>query len=416
MRILQLDFKGGCREVGRSAMLVNEEILVDYGMKPGEMPLYPMDGLHPKSVIISHGHLDHCGVVPSLMDLQPEVFMTPITFDFANALGRDTLKIAEARGMAAPYNYGDLQRMQVQTNKIDTGVEFHTHNYTAQFYDAGHIPGAASVYLESPEGDSLFYTGDINTLDTRLVPGAEDHPEADTLVIESTYFAEDHSPRKETETAFIDSLNDTLDIGGNVIIPAFAIGRTQEILMLLDEYDIHTYVDGMGVAMYKLMLHHPDYLKDPARLKKAFGNASIVKGHRRKRVPLENSVIVTTAGMLNGGPVLYYLNKLYKDPKTKIMITGYQVEGTNGRMAIDNGIIDNDGVIQQLNTKIEQYDFSAHCGDRELKGIVRSFCDNGTETVFTMHGENSQQFAQWVSEEIGVDAYAPANGERYTIG
>ncbi|MCD4703848.1 MAG: MBL fold metallo-hydrolase, partial [Methanosarcinaceae archaeon] len=112
---MQLDFKGGCREVGRSAMLVNEEILVDYGMKPGEMPLYPMDGLHPKSVIISHGHLDHCGVVPSLMDLHPEVFMTPITFDFANALGRDTLKIAEARGMAAPYNYGDLQRMQVQT-------------------------------------------------------------------------------------------------------------------------------------------------------------------------------------------------------------------------------------------------------------------------------------------------------------
>jgi putative mRNA 3-end processing factor len=119
--------------------------------------------------------------------------------------------------------------------------------------------------------------------------------------------------------------------------------------------------------------------------------------------------------MLNGGPVLYYIDMLHKDPKTKIMITGYQVEGTNGRMAVDTGIIENEGNIQHLSPKIEQYDFSAHCGDKELKMIVKEFCDSGTENVFVMHGEDSELFAQWIKDEIGIDAHAPAIGEEFNV-
>jgi len=412
---MNIQFKGGCREVGRSAVLLNEEILIDYGMKPGLTPQYPSNGLHPKAVLVSHGHLDHCGAVPNLMDTNPDVFMTPPTADFANMLARDTLKIAEANRMPAAYDVDDLHRFMQRTTTVDTGVEFKTHGYRVRFYDAGHIPGAASVYVESESSESVFYTGDISTINTRLVSGASEFPQAQTLIMESTYFDEEHPSRKETESAFMDSLQETLDIGGNVIIPAFAIGRTQEILMLLDAHGIHPYVDGMGIAAYKLMMQHPDYLRNPAHLKRAFHNASIVKGHKRRKVPLECSVIVTTAGMLNGGPVMYYLDRLHKDPRTKVMITGYQVEGTNGRMAVDNGIIENDGVIQHLRTKVEQYDFSAHCGDRELKGIVKDFCDRGTETVFTMHGDNADQFAQWIAEEIGVEAYAPAMGDAYNV-
>ena len=412
---MNIQFKGGCREVGRSAFFLNEEILIDYGMKAGEIPEYPLNGINPKAVLVSHGHLDHCGAVPNLMDMNPDIFMTPPTAAFANMLAKDTLKIARASGIPAGYDLDDLHRFMNRTTTVDTGVEFDTHGYNVQFYDAGHIPGAASVYVESKSGETLFYTGDISTLDTRLVSAAGDFPEAETLIIESTYFSEDHPPRKETESEFIDSLEETLDIGGNVIIPAFAIGRTQEILMLLDAHGIHPYVDGMGITAYKLMMQNPRYLRNPAHLERAFHNASIVKGPKRRRVPLDSSVIVTTAGMLNGGPVLYYLDILHKDPNAKIMITGYQVEGTNGRMAVDNGIIENEGTIQHLSPKIEQYDFSAHCGDKELKDIVKYFCDSGTETVFTMHGENTELFAQWIEDEIGVEAHAPAIGEEYNV-
>lgn len=412
---LKLEFKGASREVGRSAVLVDDRIMLDYGLKPGEETEYPLNGSRPDAVLVSHAHLDHAGAVPNLMDISPDVFMTPLTFELSAMLARDTLKIADRKGEDAAFDSTDLSRFMERTNTVDPGVEFHTHGYRAQFFDAGHIPGAASIYLEGKDTKSLFYTGDINTIDTRLVLGAGNFPDADNLIIESTYFGEDHPPRKEIEKAFIDSLRDTLDMGGNVIIPAFAIGRTQEIVMLLEAHGIRSYVDGMGVSAYKLMMKYPHYLRNPTHLKRAFDHATMVAGNKRDRVPLESSVIVTTAGMLNGGPVMYYLKKLSRDRKSKILITGYQVEGTNGRMALDNGVIENDGVIQQLGIKVEQYDFSAHCGDRELKAIVSEFCDRGTEHVFTMHGEDAQGFAEWVRTEIGVDAHAPELGEKFNV-
>ncbi len=412
---MELKFNGACREVGRSAVLIDEKIMMDYGMKPGEVFEYPVNGARPEVVLVSHAHLDHSGAVPSLMDLEPDIFMTAPTFDLVGMLARDTLKIAEIKGENPPYDSMDLTRFMENTKLIDNGVKFKTHGYNVEFFDAGHIPGASGIHVEGKDGKSLFYTGDINTIDTRLVSGASEFPDADTLIIESTYFNEDHTPRKEMESAFIDSLEDTLNIGGNVIIPAFAIGRTQEMLMLLDAHGISAHVDGMGVAAYKIMASHPQYLRNPTHLKKAFANARMVNGRKRDRIPLDSSVIITTAGMLNGGPVMHYLKKLYKDAKSKLMLTGYQVEGTNGRMAVDTGVIENDGVLQHLKIKVEQYDFSAHCGDRELKAIVNEFCDNGTENVFTMHGEDAESFAQWITEEIGVNAHAPELGERITV-
>lgn len=412
---MELEFKGACREVGRSAVLVDEKIMMDYGVSPGELVKYPVNGSRPQAVLVSHAHIDHSGAIPNLMDLDPDVFMTPPTFDLSYMLAQDTLRIAEREGEMPAYDSIELTKFAHKTRQVDTGMPFHTHGYDVELFDAGHIPGASSIFLKDKEGKSLYYTGDINTADTRLVSGAVEFPDTGVLITESTYFGDEHPPRREVEKQFIDSVMDTLDIGGTVIVPAFAIGRTQEILMLLDAHGIRSYVDGMGVHAYKIMSKHMDYIRNPTHLKKAFDNATTVSGRKRDSVHLESSVIVTTAGMLNGGPVLHYINKKYKDPKSKIILTGYQVEGTNGRMAMDTGIIDNDGVIQHLKPKIEQYDFSAHSGDKELKEMVKDFCDRGTEHVFTMHGDNCEGFADWISEEVGVKAYAPELGERFTV-
>jgi len=185
--------------------------------------------MEPKAVLVSHGHLDHCGAVPNLMYLNPEVYMTPPTAEFTNLLGRDTLKIAQnTLSGVSPFDPEDLQKLSRRTQRVDYGKTFKTNGYRVCFYNAGHIPGASGIRLESESGESLFYTGDFNLKGTRLVPGAAEFPEADTLVLESTYFGEDHIPRKETEEKFIESILDTLDRGGTALIPAFAIGRTQE--------------------------------------------------------------------------------------------------------------------------------------------------------------------------------------------
>lgn len=395
-------------------MLVNGEILLDYGIKAGEIPEYPLNYMEPKALLVSHGHLDHCGAVPNLMYLNPEVYMTPPTAEFTNLLGRDTLKIAQTTlSGVSPFDPEDLQKLSHRTQRVDYGETFKTNGYRVCFYNAGHIPGASGIRLESESGESLFYTGDFNLKETRLVPGAAEFPEADTLVLESTYFGEDHIPRKETEERFIESILDTLDRGGTALIPVFAIGRTQEILMLLDAHGIRAYVDGMGRDVYKILQKYPEYLRNPELLDRAFGRAISVKDKQRDSVLKESSVIVTTAGMLNGGPALHYLSRLYKDPKSKILLTGYQVEGTNGRLALEHGIIETREDVLTLKPKIEQYDFSAHSGDSELKKLVKDFCKKGTDRVFVMHGEKTEIFAQWISEEIGVDAYAPANGESF---
>lgn len=397
-------------------MLVNGDVLFDYGIKTGDIPEYPLNGMEPKVVLVSHGHLDHCGAVPNLMYQNPEVFMTPPTAEFTFLLGKDTLKLAESTlSGVSPFDPDDLQKLARRTQKVDYNSPFKSHGYSICFYDAGHIPGASGIFLESESGESLFYTGDFNLDDTRLVPGAAAFPEADTLILESTYFGEDHIPRKETEERFVESVLSTLDRGGTALIPAFAIGRTQEILMLLDAHGIQAYVDGMGRDVYKILKKYPEYLKNPELLDRAFGRAIPVKDQQRDSVLKKPSVVVTTAGMLNGGPVLYYLSRLYKDPSSKVLLTGYQVEGTNGRLALEHRLIETRGDILTLKPRVEQYDFSAHSGDSELKKVVKDFCRKGTERVFVMHGNKTESFAQWISEEIGVDAYAPANGELFAF-
>jgi putative mRNA 3-end processing factor len=412
---IYIKFLGGAREVGRSAVLVNDELLLDYGIKLTDPPTFPLNGLRPKSVIISHGHLDHCGLVPNLMDMKPEIFSTTMTYRLSILLAKDTLKIAENKGHAIPYYNEEIHEFERSVRTVDYGEDFKTNGYSACLYDAGHIPGSSSVYIEK-DNQSLFYTGDINTTTTELLKGSDmDYPESDILVIESTYFNRDHTPRKVLEERFIESIRDTLDIGGRAIVPVFGVGRTQEMMLLLQKYGIHAYVDGMGADVFNLIKRSPESVRDIDRLNQVFRKSNIVQREKRREIIREPSVIVTSAGMLNGGPVLYYLSQMYDDPKSKIHLTGYQAEGTNGRKALDSGYVEIDGSITHLNCRLELYDFSAHCGDSELRDVVRKFCDNGTQTVLPVHGDKTEEFANWISEEFGVRSVAPANGETIYI-
>jgi len=293
-----LRFLGGCGEVGRSAVLIDDDILLDYGMKPGESsdhpPSYPINGIHPRTIIISHGHLDHCGVVPNIMDVHPQVYSTPITKHLTAFLAKDTLSIARRSGQMPIFDSQDIQEFVRSARIVDYRDRFECGGYSAQLYDAGHIPGSASVFLESENGIRILYTGDVNHIDTRLLNRACPQPKADVMIIESTYFGKDHTPRKELEQEFVDSIRDTLNRGGNAIVPCFAIGRTQEVLMILHKHGLHPYVDGMGVDVLRRFIQYPEYLRDSNALQAAFSNATVVKPETRARI-LKNALIVTTA-------------------------------------------------------------------------------------------------------------------------
>ena len=412
-----LRFLGGCGEVGRSAVLIDDDILLDYGMKPGESPnhppSYPLNGVHPRTIIISHGHLDHCGLVPNIMDVRPQVYSTPITKHLTAFLANDTLSIARRSGQMPLFDSQDIQEFVRSACTVDYRDRFECGRYTAQLYDAGHIPGSASILLESENGTRILYTGDVNHIDTRLLNRACQQPKADVMIIESTYFGTDHTPRKELEQAFVDSISDTLNSGGNAIVPCFAIGRTQEVLMILHKHGLHPYVDGMGVDVLRRFIQYPEYLRDSNALQQAFDNATVVKPEMRARI-LKNSLIVTTAGMLNGGPALFYLGKIHGDPVSKVLLTGYQVDGTNGYHALAHRRLTTGNRVLHLRTAVEQYDFSAHSGDTELKRSVQKFCDHGGEFLFPMHGDRTEEFAAWAGEHK-VDATAPVNGDEFMI-
>ena len=404
-----IKFLGGCREVGRSAVMV-DGVILDYGVKPSDPPEFPLDGISPRAVVISHGHLDHVGVAPNLMYYNPDVFLTPPSHDLSTILLKDSMNIKHP----PPFTKRELRQFESNVREIDYEDTIEVADVEIEFFNAGHIPGSASIHIR---GDvNILYSGDIRLEETRLLEGADTHyPETDILIVESTYFGTEHPDRKELERKFAESVIDTLDMGGHAIIPAFAVGRTQEVLMILERYGITAYVDGLGREVAKVIQRYPDYIKSPKSLKRALRNAVPVEWRKREKVLEEPSAVVTTAGMLNGGPALFYISKLYNDDKSKIILTGYQVEGTNGDLALKQGMLNLGTRTVKLKMGVEQYDFSAHADDRQLKEYVRRVVKRGADIIFTIHGEETEAFASWIRENLGVDAYAPKNGDIFVI-
>lgn len=424
---MKIKFLGGCEEIGRSAILIDDKIVLDYGLRPSVPPEIPVGSISPKSVIVSHAHLDHSGMVPSLMpaygDLAPDVYLTSVTGNLTYLLSRDTIKVGRDQGFSF-FNEEDIMRMNEHTHYVDYGEQIALNSfdygadYTFELFNAGHIPGSSSIHLKKEDEDiSLLYTGDIKVGATRLMESAApaEFPSSDILLVESTYYGRDHQDREEQEREFVDSIKETMSSGGTAIVPCFAVGRTQEIVMILHSYGLTPYVDGMGLGVFRLFKNHPSFLRDADALNKAFGDAMFVNAKKRKRVLSQPSVIVTTAGMLNGGPVLYYLKKVHEDQKSKVLLTGYQIEGTNGRRLLEERCVATNGEVLKVDMGVEQYDFSAHAGDRELKELVSRFCVNGTEVVFPVHGEHTAEFAAWMNDNFDCDAISPKVGEEFII-
>jgi len=411
---MHLTFLGGAREVGRSAILVDGTLLLDYGLLTGDPPRYPVGSSRgggpdadPEAVVVSHGHLDHVGAVPALLKGRdrPAIHWTPPTGDLARTLARDTLEL-HGTSPLCPFTESHVQRIGEVERRHAYREPFavcggpDAGGYEVTLFDAGHIPGSAHVLVD--DGDTrLLYTADFHTDDQRLVAGSTARPDADAVVCESTYADVSHEARAAVEERWVESVRTTTWEGGTVVAPAFAIGRTQEMMLVADAHGITPYVDGMGTDVTTTLRQYPEFVRDTDALRNAKSNARFVTGRdgQRERIARGNDVIITTSGMLSGGPAMTYVPAIRDRPTNRITFTGYQVEGTPGRELLETGRCELNGRVVPVAAQSELYDFSAHADRAGLESFLASY--EGAR-VLVNHGDGCEAFA----EDLRADGYA----------
>ena len=441
---------GGFRQVGRSAVLVQTEesnVLMDAGINPSAEPgtkdNFPylnapeLDLGKLDAVILSHAHMDHCGMIPYLykMGYDGPLYATEPTRDLMIMLQLDYIGLAHSERNKAPYDSSDIKKAVKRTITPEFGeVTDITPDMRLTLRNSGHIIGSSLVHLHVGEGlHNILYTGDYNYDSTEMLREADTNfQRVETMITESTYGGRDdeQEPRDQANKKFLSKVKQTLNKGGKVIVPVFAIGRAQEVLGLLsdemqrDYFDYPVYIDGMIKGANALHTAYPEYLSKKVQ-RKVFeeenspflqDNLESVGSHREREEAIESgpSVILTTSGMLSGGPVLSYLQELADNPKNSMIFVGYQAEGTLGRK-IQNGRspVDINGEKVEINLDTSTVSgFSAHSDRQQIINFARNL-RSSPNRVLTNHGEAKKCFslASGLHKSLNIDTSAPQNLE-----
>lgn len=411
MEKLSIQFLGGSNEVGKLGMILetgDKRMLFDYGLSPDDPPSYPMKSPPIDIAFLSHCHLDHSGMIPWLCSRNDaNVLAADVTKAISEILHRDSIKVAKTEGYPVPYSKREVKHAQKRFVNIKPQKTWTFDDNEIRFHSAGHIPG--SLMFEIRNSKKLLFTGDFNVIDTRLVKGTKP-VNCDVLVMEATYAGREHPDRKMLEKEFLEKIDEVVRRGGVAVVPVFSVARCQEIALILKNAGYDVWVDGMGKKISKLFLKYPRHLRSEKNLKKAVDAVNDVYSRKGRKLALKGEVILTTSGMLDGGPVLWYLNNLKEDPKNAILLTGYQVEGTNGRLLLEKGKLDFYGVTENVLCEVSYFDFSGHAGHSELVEFARS-CN--PDKIVLFHSDNRSALLPPLEEFAEV--YTPLDGERLAL-
>lgn len=412
---------GAARQVGRSAFLVKYRetaILLDYGALTTKIPGFPIH-VQPKQVraiVLSHAHLDHSGAAPMFfIGNRVKLHCTPVTSELTSLLIEDFIKIS---GQYLPFEYIDLLSMNQNTVFHNYSEQFEIGDLSITFHDAGHIPGSCIISVEAGS-KRLIYTGDINGAETNLLrPAWNNLGEADIVITESTYATSEHPERSEVEREFVEYAKSVVERGGVLLVPAFSVGRAQELAMVLYRHSFRypVVMDGMALKVNEILLRYQEYVKDPTLLRRAIENVEKISGwSHRKKVVKRPSVIISPAGMLVGGASVFYNEKIATQQKNGVAIVSFQVPGTAGRTLLEKGITIVNGRPTKVKAEIRRFDFSSHSGKglltRDLKMI------KGSPKFITVHGEEESciSLAEELKREMGVEAFAPSPGQEFEV-
>ncbi|MFH0987082.1 MAG: MBL fold metallo-hydrolase, partial [Candidatus Micrarchaeota archaeon] len=367
---MNIRMHGACGEVGRSGILVEDKgkrVMLDYGVKivqeENTYPL-PVQG-YLDAVILSHAHLDHSGSVPLLYENSEQpLYATAPTMRLVEMLVEDSIKVNALKGLEAIFDKRHMKRMMRNVSSCRYGREVREKQFSFKFEDAGHILGASSVQLDMGNR-RVVYSGDFKLEATRLhEPAFCNYKDVDVLITEATYGSKIHENRRKIEKEFVEECWNVCDSDGIVIVPAFAVGRAQEIVSVLvnNHFEYPVYLDGMAKKSAEIMMEFPGFLKNYKEFYKAMKKAVWIENEKdRKEALRQPGVIVSTAGMLSGGPAVSYIMKIRDYENKAVFFSGYQAHGTPGRKLLDTGRMEYEGFdLDFTDYNIKKFDFSAH--------------------------------------------------------
>jgi putative mRNA 3-end processing factor len=406
---IKIKFLGGSNKVGSLAMLFETDgirLLFDYGMTPSKPPSFPLPAPDVDQILLTHSHLDHSGMTPSLCEEEDQkILSTKLTGEIANLLHKDSIKISKIDGYSPPYSNREIKKAKNSIYPVEPSQKENIgEDYEIRVHSAGHIPG--SLMFEFIGSRKFLFTGDLNVDDTRLVWGTKP-VKCDILCMEGTYAGREHPKKRiELEKDFLDKIDEVVTRGGVVVLPAFAVARSQEIALILRNSGYNVWYDGMGRKVSKIFLKYPEYLRSIKDLKKALNRLNFVHSDHGRKLALKSEVIITSSGMMDGGPVLSYMNKLKNDPKSAVILTGYQVEDTNSKLLMEKRKLDFYGVVENIECDVTYFDFSGHAGHSELIDFAKH-CK--PEKIILMHSDNRDALVDPLKDYAEI--YTPYDGE-----
>jgi Cft2 family RNA processing exonuclease len=411
---MQLTFLGGAAEVGASSTLLEvggHRLLIDGGIRPAaregqpRLPdLAPLDAAPPEAIVITHAHIDHTGALPLIASLFPHIpiYATESTRVLTEILLRDSVRIMETEhcrpdGETPLYSDEQVDRFLARITAVNFQQPFSpipaATALTLRFLPAGHILGAAMLLLDTPEG-RLLHTGDISVTDQRTIKGLDPAglPQVDLLLCEGTYGNRSHTNRKEEERRLAETVQATLARGGRVLCPAFAVGRAQEVVLILKAYrasgvvsPVPLYLDGMVRAVcaaYQAQAHdlHPSLQRALANSRRPlFADPDLhifaVRSQEREALTRQPTpmVVISSSGMLTGGASPLYAAEMATREQDCIVFSGYQDEESPGAALLKARQGDRLQLGEQvlaLACQVERYNLSGHADAEQLVHVV----------------------------------------------
>lgn len=447
---IRLAMLGGFREVGRSCILVEtpkSKVLMDCGVNVGSTNsgMYPylnvkeFDYTELDAIICSHAHLDHVGCVPMLYEhgYDGPLYVTTPTVDLSTLLWLDFIDVMQRNATTPLFTAKGVKEAVKHTIPLEYGeVSDVAPDVRLTFQNAGHILGSASIHLHIGDGlHNIVYTGDMKFGRTTLLdPAFVNYQRVETLIIESTYGSKDDimPHRQEAEDQLMNVINRTMERRGIVLIPSFSVERAQDVMAILvqNNFQYPVFIDGMIWDATGIFTAYPEYMSRMIQ-RKIFNNQDpflsdifkriTAQGEREKAWEEKPAVILSTSGMLVGGPVIEHLKALGEEEKNMLVFVGYQAEGTMGRriqkgwkeIPLRQNNVEGKSPTIKMNMEVQTIEgLSGHSDRNQLLSYISRLGDKPDRILIT-HGEASKtvDLGRTIGRLFRIETSAPRNLE-----